>query len=409
MLQGNRVYKEVLFVLLISSGVYAQQSISLASYNLLNYASDPSREGYYRTIMNDIQADLLVTQEMLSQTGVNNFLNNVLNYAASEYGAGDFIDGPDTDNAIFFRTVLFDFISNIPISTSLRDINAFKVVYLPTSDTLIVYSVHLKASQGSSNEQQRLTEVNALRQVTDNLPPNSDFVICGDYNIYYSNEPAFQRLLDQSSPGYILDPIDMPGNWHNNISFAPYHTQSTRTRQFNGGSDGGLDDRFDMILVSQAVSDPGGIEFDNYYLAYGNDGLHFNDSINKMPNQAVTEDVANALHYASDHLPVICRLKFESVTRIQSQNNSPHEFELRQYPNPFNNSTIIEIAAPVAGKAEIAIYNIRGQLIELRILNLSPGTNRYQFNADGLSSGIYFCRVTTESGFVQMKKLILQK
>lgn len=403
------MFRKLVFVLLVSSGIYAQQYISLVSYNLLNYQSDPTREGHFQTIMNDMNPDLLVTQEMLSQTGVNNFLNNVLNYTANEYSAGDFIDGPDTDNAIFYRMTLFDFVDNTPISTGLRDINQFRVVYLPTSDTLIIYSVHLKASQGSSNEQQRLSEVNELRQVTDNLPPNSDVVICGDYNIYYSDEPAFQRLLDQSSPGYFLDPINLPGNWHNNILFAPYHTQSTRTRDFGGGASGGLDDRFDMILISQAVSDPGGIEFDNYYLSFGNDGSHFNDSINRMPNQAVSEDLANALHYASDHLPVICRLRFEPVTRISSTNNNSPGYELRQYPNPFNNSTVIEISAPASGKAEVSIYNIRGQLIRFTELNLSPGTNRYHFNADDLSSGIYFCRVTARTGFVSMKKMILQK
>jgi len=409
MLQGNRVYKKLLFILLISSAVYAQQSISLVSYNLLNYGSDTNREGYYRTIISEMNPDLLVTQEMLNQTGVNNFVNNVLNYAANEYSAGNFIDGPDTDNAIFYRTALFNFVGNTSIPTGLRDINAYKIVYLPTNDTLVIYSVHLKASQGSSNEQQRLSEVNVLRQVTDNLPPNSDFIVCGDYNIYHSDEPAFQKLLDQSSPGYFLDPINLPGNWHNNILFAPYHTQSTRTRQFNGGADGGLDDRFDMILISQAVSGPGGIEFDNYYFSFGNDGSHFNDSINRMPNQAVSEDVANALHYASDHLPVICKFKFEPVTRILSENNNPQGFELKQYPNPFNNSTVIEIVSPAAGQAHIAIYNIRGQLIEFKELDLSPGTNRYHFNADALSSDIYFCRVTTESGFVITKKMILQK
>lgn len=399
-----------LFILLLSIAVHGQHIVTVASYNLLNYSSDPAREAHYRTIMSEIEPDLLVTQEMLSESGVNNFLNQVLNYTSTEYSAGDFIDGPDSDNAIFYRTVLFEFISNTPISTSLRDINEFKIVYLPTSDTLLIYSVHLKASQGSTNEQQRLAEVNSLRQVTDNHPAPANFIVCGDFNIYHSDEPAFQRLIDQSDLGYVLDPIDMPGYWHENISFAPIHTQSTRTRQFGGGASGGLDDRFDMILISQSISNHGGVTYvDGSYLAFGNDGFHFNDSINHMPNLAVNEQIANALHYASDHLPVICQLEFESVTGVTSQTNTPLEFGLRQYPNPFNGITIIEIFLPYPDAVEIAVYNIRGQLVESDYLDLTPGAYRYHFNGEGLSSGIYFCRVATRSGSVVTRKMILQK
>jgi len=303
--------KKLLFIALFSAALHAQPTITLATYNLLNYSSDAAREGYYRTIINEINPDLLVTQEILGHTGANNFLNNVLNYGAIDYSLGNFNDGPDTDNAIFYKASLFDFISNTPISTALRDINEFKVVYLPANDTLIIYSVHLKASQGSTNEQQRLAEINILRQITDNLPATADYIVCGDFNIYHSDEAAYQKLLEQSSLGYVLDPVDMPGTWHNDIAFAPFHSQSTRTRQFGGGAPGGLDDRFDMILVSQAVNDAGGITYvANSYHPFGNDGNHFNDSINEMPNTAVTQNVANALHNASDHIPVLIKLNF---------------------------------------------------------------------------------------------------
>ncbi|MCH6573843.1 MAG: hypothetical protein IH795_01365, partial [Bacteroidetes bacterium] len=46
-------------------------------------------------------------------------------------------------------------------------------------------------------------------------------------------------------------------NWHNNFSFVEIHTQSPRTRQFGGGANGGMDDRFDMILTSQSINDEG--------------------------------------------------------------------------------------------------------------------------------------------------------
>ena len=84
-------------------------------------------------------------QEMLSQAGVNEFLTNVLIPINSTYTAGTFLDGPDTDNAIYFKSNLFTFISNTVIPTTLRDINEFKLVYTATGDTLRIYSVHLKS------------------------------------------------------------------------------------------------------------------------------------------------------------------------------------------------------------------------------------------------------------------------
>lgn len=72
-----------------------------------------------------------------------------------------------------------------------------------------------------------------------------------------------------------------------------------------------MDDRFDMILMSQAIMNSGGITYlPGTYTAYGNDGLHFNDSINRPPNNAVDQLIANALHYSSDHIPVYASFNF---------------------------------------------------------------------------------------------------
>ena len=137
---------------------YSQEEYVIATYNLLNYPGSTSsiRNPYFRTIIENTEPDILVVQEMQSQSGVNEFLNNVLNVAASGYAAGTFINGADTDNAIFYKNDKFTFVSNSPIHTELRDINEFALVCSLTSDTIRIYSLHLKASEGSSNEQQRL-------------------------------------------------------------------------------------------------------------------------------------------------------------------------------------------------------------------------------------------------------------
>ncbi len=306
------------FVLLIQ--INAQQEHTIMSYNLLNYPGTDTtfRNPFFRTVISATNPDILVVQEMISQAGVNGFLNNILNSALSGYAAGTFIDGPDTDNALFYKTEKFTSLFNNPISTVLRDINEFVLKENSTGDTIRIYSVHLKASSGASNELQRLAEVNNLRAVTDALPSNTNYMVLGDFNIYSSNEPAYQKLLDTTTPGYFVDIFSLPGTW-NTPAYAQYHTQSTRTRQFGGGAIGGLDDRFDMILMSPSLLASGGIEFvNNSYIAFGNDGQHYKDSINHPPNNAVGQTIANALHYASDHLPVLASFRFntESVELV---------------------------------------------------------------------------------------------
>ncbi|MEP7145674.1 MAG: hypothetical protein ABI792_01555, partial [bacterium] len=153
---------------------------------------------------------------------------------------------------------------------------------------------------------------------TNLLSAGTNFIVLGDFNIYGSTESAYQKLIrdNPSDDGNFNDPLFLTGIW-NSFSFRYYHTQSTRTRSFGNGSTGGLDDRFDMILNSNAVKNPGGIKFiPGSYVSFGNDGNHYNDSINKIPNNAVPQAVADALHYASDHLPVFAMFEFGNATTI---------------------------------------------------------------------------------------------
>ena len=307
---------KIFFVsVLFSNIIFSQSQHTIMSYNMLNFVLTDTleRNPYFRTIFSSIQPDILVCQEMTSVTGVNGFLVRVLNRVSSGYAAGTFINGTDTDNALYYKSSIFTFLSNTPIQTSLRDINEFKLRHNATGDTIIIYSVHLKAGDASSDSLQRAAEIDSLRKRTNSLTPSTNFIVVGDFNIYDSAELSFQKLLNQSQSGYFIDPLNLSGHWSNNGSFAPYHTQSTRERNFGGGATGGLDDRFDMILMSQSIVNSGGISYiSGSYNEYGNDGNHFNDSINQPPNAVVSQQIADALHYASDHLPVYATFSFDN-------------------------------------------------------------------------------------------------
>ncbi|MHA2253573.1 MAG: T9SS type A sorting domain-containing protein [Candidatus Kariarchaeaceae archaeon] len=95
-------------------------------------------------------------------------------------------------------------------------------------------------------------------------------------------------------------------------------------------------------------------------------------------------------------------------TEIISQDIIVINFQLfPNYPNPFNPITKIKFALPNPETVKIDIFNTLGQRIENLLNQKMPvGYHEVEFNAQQLSSGIYFYRI--EAGeFQDVKKMIL--
>ncbi len=88
----------------------------------------------------------------------------------------------------------------------------------------------------------------------------------------------------------------------------------------------------------------------------------------------------------------------------------PDGYELNQnYPNPFNPVTNIKFGIPKSGLVKLIVFDITGrEIIVLVNESLNAGTYNVDFDASGLSSGIYFYRISTEN-FSSVKKMILIK
>jgi len=88
----------------------------------------------------------------------------------------------------------------------------------------------------------------------------------------------------------------------------------------------------------------------------------------------------------------------------------PLKYNLSQnYPNPFNPVTTINYDLPYDGIVTVKLYDILGR--ELRTLVNEMKTAGYYkllFNADDLSSGVYFYRMTA-GDFVAVKKFVVLK
>jgi hypothetical protein len=89
---------------------------------------------------------------------------------------------------------------------------------------------------------------------------------------------------------------------------------------------------------------------------------------------------------------------------------TPEEFLLSQnYPNPFNPTTRIQYQVSSISQVSLKVYDILGNEVATLVNEEKPaGSYEVEFNAAGLSSGIYFYKLNAGS-FVQTKKMILLK
>ncbi|MBM4116365.1 T9SS type A sorting domain-containing protein [bacterium] len=403
--QGARL--ALLLLTALAAAAQAGQ-VRLVSHNLLNYpgSTGAARAPHFQTVLAAAAPDLLLVQEMLGQSGVDQFLAQVLEpLAPGAWSAAPFHDGFDTDRALFLRADCASVLAAGWLDTALRDIDWWDLRLAASGDTLRVYNLHLKASQGSSEEQRRYEECLVLRASLDALPAGRAVLVCGDFNLYTAAEPAWQ-LLRSPGPGQLFDPLAAEGAWHDNPAFATVHSQSTRTSDFGGGATGGLDDRFDFLLPGAALLDGLGLELEPAsYLTLGNDGAHLNLSIVTGVNGAVSAEVAQALHEASDHLPLCVDLSWSESTAVAEL---PTAARLDVWPNPFNPTTRLRFRLPLAGPARLEIFDPQGRRVARLFAGEAPaGSLAVDWQAGSLPAGLYLAILSQDGRPVARSKLVL--
>ena len=101
---------------------------------------------------------------------------------------------------------------------------------------------------------------------------------------------------------------------------------------------------------------------------------------------------------------------FPLVIVSDDANDLPIKYELNQnYPNPFNPSTTIKYQIPELSFVIVKVYDVLGGEVATLVNEEKPiGNYEVEFDATGLSSGIYFYRLKA-GDFVETKKMILMK
>ncbi len=100
----------------------------------------------------------------------------------------------------------------------------------------------------------------------------------------------------------------------------------------------------------------------------------------------------------------------QTVGVAQVSSHIPERFSLSQnYPNPFNPVTNIEFRISKSGFVSLKVFDLLGkELTTLVSSNLTPGFYKYDFDASGLPSGVYFYQLSA-GDFTETKKLTVVK
>lgn len=206
---------------------------------------------------------------------------------------------------------------------------------------------------------------------------------------FYGREFNASELYGPSTGGdainynQIVELID--SNWTycwDDISKVPYLINSSNTKIVS------FDDTVSIAIKCQYVvdNDLGGVGI----WALGQD---------------YTGDFQPLLETAGTLLDV--KAKIEIVERKENFANSV--YLIGNYPNPFNESTIIKYYLEKDKNVKVEVFDIRGnKLFEILDSFQEKGWHSVNFNNNDLCSGIYFYKVTTPSSSESRKMILIR-
>ena len=413
----------------------AQDTITVMQYNLLEYGNYNSgfadcyetnnntqrKDECIRTLVDYVKPDILTVCEFgATQALLNSFMSHNLNINGVNYWKSDNIinyANSNIINHIFYDSRKMELIRHVALRTNPRDTDIYEL-YLKTKtlqagDTikLVCIVAHPKAGQGYEASRRALMQI-AMDYVNQHYAADN-VLIMGDFNMYGASESGYRLLTQTYSNPQIcfMDPlynVGGVGEWNNNSQYAQFHTQSTRSYSDECFSSGGLDDRFDFILMADEIAfSYNHLRYvQNSYHAVGNDGQHFNLSIDQYGNSAVPPVVAEALFDGSDHLPVTMKIAVDMKLGI-AENDKPI-LQATLAPNPTKGEVKVFFHQPKDGTVRFGVYSLQGQVVAMETDYFGEGEQQFELNLSDLTKGFYLLRIENECGFCETLKLLMK-
>jgi len=99
-----------------------------------------------------------------------------------------------------------------------------------------------------------------------------------------------------------------------------------------------------------------------------------------------------------------------TITSVGDGGELPSTFRLFQnFPNPFNPSTTIKYALPERASVRLSVYDVLGrEVMTLVQQEQEAGVYSAEFRGDGLTSGVYYYRLTA-GRYNEVRKMIMLK
>ncbi len=408
-----------LFILLapaIVTPVQAQNRLKVMHYNLLGFGdcdgvSVSDKYQWLGTILEHYQPHLFTVNELTPQQAYINGIKALSFDYTSDIEAFPYTNQANSNivNTLFYDKSLFQPVKAQPdvIAYSLRDINAYSLIYLPSisggaTDTLFVRCIvsHFKAGQGSSEESSRAGAANLIMNYLRNVPDEEYVLVMGDFNVYSHQEAAFQAMINATPATESL--VDVTGagitGW-NGPGNAHLHTQSTRTSSPDCGSGGGMDDRFDIILASQSLIDGNSdIRIDSSsYKALGNNGQYYNQELGCSGNSTIPFSVCLAIKQMSDHLPVVVELEVDGSVSVM-----PPSRQLSVQVIPGAEEGLFRAVLPYPDNWKVEVGSLDGRVLA----TYQTHQNEMDLNLRAYPQGIYWIRISDSDSASGWQKII---
>lgn len=431
--------KGLLFAMavLFSWMVQAQDTITVMQYNLLEYGNYNSawadcyetnnntqeKDENIREILRYVRPDILTVNEFGATDQLcEDFLKHNLNINGVSYWQADNrlnYAGSNIINHIFYDSRKFGLKKHVALRTNPRDTDIYelygKTASLAAGDTikLVCVVVHLKA--GMSYEGSRRAQLQTTMDYLYSNYHDDNVLIMGDFNMYRASESGYQLLTRTYSHPEIcfVDPVASlggVGEWNENQNYAAFHTQATASWIDNDcRTGGGLDDRFDFILMADEIAfGYHDLRYvNNSYKAVGNDGQHFNQSVNQNTNHSAPTSVIEAVFNCSDHLPVTMKMLVNAKLDVDESLWMP-EFNASIAPNPASESINLCFFNRLEGEVRFDVFNLQGLKVASEVAWFDCGNQLHSMDVSGLQKGFYMVRLSNLHHETETMKLMVR-
>jgi len=428
-----------------SEGIGSSSDFSTIKYNSLGVQqwearftnSGNHRDAAYAIII-DNSGNIYVTGESFDNIGGRDYLTIKYNSSGDEEWMARY-DGANNEDKAY--AIAIDDSNNIFVSgvsggdsTTLIDIATIKYSSLGVQQWVARYNGPMNGNDG------------AFKITTDN---EGNVYVCGytagamfysDYVTLKYNSLGIRKWARiYSGSGNFLDQArDLVVDKSGNIYVTGYATQSGSgydfsTIKYNANGDqlwlvkynNGLNDFGNAITIDineniyiTGESDGNGTGYDYATVKYDSSGnqigvarYNYSGQFGDYPS-SIAVDSNGSVYVTGSSNRDILTIKYSQLTGINTLlSGIPSEFKLYQnHPNPFNPKTNIRYSLIENHFVILKVNDVLGN--ELKTLvnqKQNAGSYKVEFNADGLSSGIYFYSLLIDGNIIDTKRMILLK